>query len=211
MDEGRAVNNKNKQSSESPEKPRRGFWRWLWKRPERWFLLGIPAGGLLLFVIGILFTVFVLRGQLRFTESQDFCTSCHEMQIPYAELKNSFHYSNEFGIRATCADCHLPPDLGPDLLAHFGARTDVWGHITGIIDTPAKFEAHKLDMAKRVWAELKANDSATCRKCHSYEAMALDKQGHSAAKHHSPEYLAKTHKTCIDCHKGVAHELPKEM
>lgn len=202
---------KNKDTSESPEKPRGRFWHWLWRPSHRWYLLGLPLGGLLAFLIGIGFTVGVLRPQLRFTESQDFCTSCHEMQTPFDQLKHSFHYTNEFGIRVTCADCHLPPELGASLVAHFDARVDVWGHLTGIIDTPDKFEKNKLRMAEVVWKDLKDSDSSSCRKCHSYAAMALDKQSHSAATHHSPEYLAKTHKTCIDCHKGVAHELPKDM
>ena len=68
-----------------------------------------------------------------------------------------------------------------------------------------------LGLAKIVWADLKSQNSAPCRKCHSFAAMALDKQSREAAKHHSPEYIARTHKTCIDCHKGVAHELPQEM
>lgn len=201
---------KNK-SSESAPQPRRGFLHWLWRRPQRWYLLGVPAGAILAFILGIAFTVGVLRPQLRFTESEEFCTSCHEMQIPYDQLKHSFHYTNEFGIRVTCADCHLPPTLGASLLAHFDARVDVWGHITGVIDTPAKFEANKLRMAKIVWADLKRMNSATCRRCHSYAAMALDKQSHEAAIHHSPAYIKKTGKTCIDCHKGVAHELPQTM
>ena len=96
-------------------------------------------------------------------------------------------------------------------MAHFDARVDVWGHLMGTIDTPEKFEQNKLRMAKSVWADLKSQNSAPCRKCHSFAAMALDKQSREAAKHHSPEYIARTHKTCIDCHKGVAHELPQEM
>ncbi len=197
--------------SESAPPPRRGFWHWLWKPPERWYLLGIPAGALIFFLIGVVFVVFVLRPQLTFTESQEFCTSCHEMQIPFEQLQHSPHWSNEFGIRATCADCHLPPQLGPSLVAHFDARVDVWAHLTGRIDTPAKFEQNKLRMAEVVWKDLKNMDSATCRRCHSFEAMALNEQSHEAAKHHSPEYIAKTGKTCIDCHKGVAHELPQAM
>ncbi len=187
------------------------FWHWMWRPPERWWLLGVPSGALILFLIGIIFTVSVLRPQMRFTESQDFCTSCHEMEIPYAQLKHSFHFYNEFGIRPTCADCHLPPRLGPRLLAHFAARADVWSHLTGKIDTPEKFAAYKMQMAKIVWADLKAQDSAPCKRCHNYDAMALEKQSHSAQVHHSKKYREKTGKTCIDCHKGVAHELPDGM
>jgi nitrate/TMAO reductase-like tetraheme cytochrome c subunit len=202
----------DEQQPAEPSKPsRHGFWHWLWQPPKRWYLLGIPAGAVLVFLLGIGFTIGILRAQLRFTESQEFCTSCHEMQTPFDQLQHSFHYSNEFGIRATCADCHLPPTLGADLLAHFAARADLWGHITGVIDTPEKFEQNKLRMAQSVWKEMKESNSASCRKCHSFAAMALDKQDPIAAKRHSAEYIAKTGKTCIDCHKGVAHILPQGM
>lgn len=200
----------NNDNSGSAPKKSGGFWHWLWKPPERWYLLGVPAGALIFFLLGVLFVIFVLRPQLRFTESQEFCISCHEMREPYAQLQHSFHWSNEFGIRVTCADCHLPPELGPSLVAHFDARVDVWNHLMGTIDTPAKFQKNKLRMAKIVWKDLKSMNSATCRKCHSFAAMALSKQSREAARHHSPAYIAKTHKTCIDCHKGVAHELPQE-
>ncbi len=200
-----------KEPSESAPPPRRGIWHWLWRPPERWYLLGIPAGALLFFLVGIVFVVFVLRPQLTFTESQEFCTSCLEMDEPFNQLQQSPHWSNQFGIRATCADCHLPPTLGASLVAHFDARVDVWAHLTGRIDTPEKFAKNKLRMAEVVWKDLKNMDSVTCRKCHSFAAMALDQQSREAAKHHSPEYIAKTGKTCIDCHKGVAHTLPDAM
>lgn len=203
---------KGKPSNGNLPEPRTGFRQWLWKRPNRWYLLGIPIGGILMFVFGIVFSAGVVGPALNFSETLQFCGStCHEMSIPLEQLKHSVHYSNEFGVRAICSDCHVPPGLVPRIMRHLQATGELWAHITGVVDTPAKFEQHKLALAQKVWKELKANNSATCRRCHSFEAMALDKQGHSAAKHHSAEYIAKSGKTCIDCHKGVAHDLPKDM
>lgn len=186
----------------------RGFGAWLWQRPRRWFLLGIPAGGALAFLVGIGFSG-AFAGGVQFASTLGFCTSCHEMSTPYEELQKSVHFSNEFGIRATCANCHVPPSFLPGLMRHMEASVEVWGHLTGKLATPAKYEALRLEMAQTIWAELKANDSAECRSCHTQAAMALDKQDPIAAKRHSPDYLAKTGKTCIDCHKGVAHTLPE--
>lgn len=84
-------------------------------------------------------------------------------------------------------------------------------HFLGKIDTAEKFEAHKLELAERVWARLKATDSRECRNCHSYEVMALEMQDRQAQRRHSLEYREASGKTCIDCHKGVAHELPEGM
>jgi nitrate/TMAO reductase-like tetraheme cytochrome c subunit len=82
----------------------------------------------------------------------------------------------------------------------------VWGHLVREIDTPAKYEAHRLQMAQTVWKELHGNDSAECRSCHSAAAMAFDQQPAAAAAAHST--LTASGMTCIDCHQGIAHTLP---
>jgi cytochrome c-type protein NapC len=79
----------------------------------------------------------------------------------------------------------------------------------GTIDTREKFVAHRLELAKDVWATMKETDSRECRNCHSYVYMDLEKQDKAAQRKHSPEYIAENKKTCIDCHKGIAHEMPE--
>ena len=187
----------------SPESTPNGFAAWLWRRPQRWFFLGIPAGGLVAFIAGIGFTGSFIGG-LKNTET--FCTSCHEMRTPFQEYTHSVHYSNVYGIQASCGNCHVPPTFLPGLARHIQASTEVWGHLTGELNTPAKYESHRLALAQKIWAELKANDSAECRSCHTPAAMAFAQQPQAAARAH--ESLAKSGMTCIDCHRGVAHSLP---
>jgi nitrate/TMAO reductase-like tetraheme cytochrome c subunit len=183
----------------------RGIGAWLWRRPQRWFLLGIPAGGVLAFCVGVGFTGGFFGG-LEYASTEKFCTSCHEMDQPAQELSHSVHFNNAIGIRASCADCHVPPAFIPGLIRHIEASREVAGHLLGELSTPAKYEAHRLELAKKVWAELKANDSAECRSCHTVAAMALAQQPAAAASSHRS--LATSGMTCIDCHKGVAHTLP---
>ena len=190
----------------SPDPRQKGLAAWLWRRPQRWFLLGIPAGGLLAFLVGIGFAGSFVAG-LKFAETDSFCTSCHEMNTPFQEYTHSVHYSNPFGIRASCGNCHVPPAFLPGLLRHIQAYAEVWGHLRGELDTPAKYEAHRLQLAQKIWKELKANDSAECRSCHTPAAMAFAQQPPEAASAH--QSLAKSGMTCIDCHTGVAHTLPK--
>jgi nitrate/TMAO reductase-like tetraheme cytochrome c subunit len=190
----------------SPQPAHRGFGAWLWQRPQRWFLLGIPVGGLIAFLLGIAFTGGFL-GSLKLAETDKFCTSCHEMNTPFQELAGSVHYSNVFGIQASCGNCHVPPKFIPGLWRHIQAYAEVWGHMKGELDTPAKYEAHRLQLAQKIWKELKANDSAECRGCHTPAAMAFSKQPVEAASAH--QSLAKDGMTCIDCHRGVAHTLPR--
>jgi nitrate/TMAO reductase-like tetraheme cytochrome c subunit len=188
----------------SPQ-PVGGIAAWLWRRPQRWFLLGIPAGGLIAFIIGVVVTGGFVGG-LKFAETNAFCTSCHEMNTAAQELKQSVHSSNEFGIQAGCGNCHVPPAFLPGLWRHIQAYKELWGHLRGELDTPAKYEAMRMALAQKIWDELKANDSAECRSCHTPAAMAFAKQPPAAAEAH--QSLAKSGMTCIDCHQGVAHTLP---
>jgi len=190
----------------SPEPTHRGFAAWLWRRPQRWFLLGIPAGGLLAFIVGIGFSGSFVAA-LKYAETDKFCTSCHEMNTPFQEYTHSVHYSNAFGIQASCGNCHVPPAFVAGLVRHIQAYAEVWGHMTGELNTPAKYEAHRLQLAQKIWSELKANDSAECRSCHTPAAMAFAQQPAEAASAH--QSLAKSGMTCIDCHRGVAHTLPQ--
>ena len=87
------------------------------------------------------------------------------------------------------------------------ASKEVYGHIFGTIDTQEKFRDMRLELARHEWARLKANDSLECRNCHQYASMDFTRQSVRAQQMHST-YLSNKEKTCIDCHKGIAHRLP---
>ncbi len=139
--------------------------------------------------------------------SNSFCLSCHEMATNGEEYSHTIHYANRSGVRADCADCHIPKPFVERVVHMVVASRDVFGHVMGTIDTPEKFEAHRYAMAQRVWAEMSANRSESCRSCHSLDAMDQSKQSAEAIKTmHAPEAADKT---CIDCHRGIAHHLPR--
>jgi cytochrome c-type protein NapC len=81
------------------------------------------------------------------------------------------------------------------------------GPFFGSISTRQKFETNRLELAQHEWARLKANDSLECRNCHSAPAMDFTRQSPRAQRIHA-EFLVTGERTCIDCHKGIAHELP---
>lgn len=200
------MNDKNEEKGEGrPD----GFWAKLWRQPRKWFLFGIPAGAVLALVVGVLGTT-AFQATLHATNTTEFCVSCHEMgSFIYPEYKESVHYQNAAGVRAGCPDCHVPKEFWPKMYRKMQATfKELPNHFLGKIDTREEFEAHRAEMAEIVWARLRANDSATCRTCHSYEAMALDMQDRYAKRKHSEKYREATGKTCIDCHSGIAHELP---
>ena len=163
----------------------------------------IAAGGA---VLGVLFCGGLYAG-LDYTDQLEFCVSCHEMKATsFAEYSKTIHYQNASGVRAVCADCHVPRELLPKLVAKVVAGNDLLQHVLGTIDTPEKFEAQRLRMAKIVWARLQADDSRECRSCHSYQAMDFHKQTADAVAKMQP--ASTTGDTCISCHKGIAHHLP---
>ena len=145
---------------------------------------------------------------MHYTSSTEFCVSCHTMQIPYEEYEGSIHFSNTKGIRAECSDCHIPSDPIDYVITKIRASKDIYHEfVTGKIDTEEKYEEHRMAMAETVWAQLRENDSATCRSCHTFDAMDSYEQSEDAAKMHA--YAQENNQTCIDCHKGVAHFAPE--
>lgn len=166
-----------------------------------------------LLVVGFFSGIFFWGGfntTMEATNTLDFCIGCHEMRDNvYVEYKKTIHYSNRTGVRAVCSDCHVPKDWTHKMMRKIQASKEVWGKITGIIDTPEKFEAHRLQLAENEWARMKGSDSRECRNCHSFDAMDTEKQKLRGAKMHKIAQDEK--KTCIDCHKGIAHRKPKGM
>ncbi len=96
----------------------------------------------------------------------------------------------------------------PKMIAKVMAAKDVYHEILGTIDTKEKFEDYRWTMANRVWEKMKSTDSRECRNCHSFDTMDLAEQDRSARKRHGR--AEDEGKTCIDCHKGIAHEEPDE-
>ncbi len=142
------------------------------------------------------------------TNTMEFCTSCHEMRDNvYAEYRKSAHYSNPSGVRAVCSDCHVPKEWTAKLWRKIQATNELFHHLRGTIDTPEKFNERRAQLAEHVWATMKANDSRECRNCHSWEAMDFHKQT-QRSREKMEEGRAKG-QTCIECHKGVAHTLPR--
>jgi cytochrome c-type protein NapC len=87
------------------------------------------------------------------------------------------------------------------------ASKEVWGKIFGTISTREKFLDKRLELAEHEWTRMKANDSLECRNCHSFESMDFTRQSPRAQNAHQ-RFLGTGEKTCIDCHKGIAHQLP---
>ncbi|WP_274653650.1 MULTISPECIES: cytochrome c3 family protein [Halocynthiibacter] len=175
------------------------------RRPSVHYSLGfLTIGG---FVMGVIFWGG-FNTALEVTNTEKFCVSCHEMRDNvFQELKPTIHYTNRSGVRATCPDCHVPHDWTNKIARKMQASKEVWGKIFGTINTREKFLEHRLKLAQNEWARLEANNSLECRNCHSPDSMDITRQSKRAAEAHE-RFLFTGEKTCINCHKGIAHELP---
>lgn len=175
-----------------------------------WLRLSSPSkaavGVVLLmgFVGGLLFWGAFNTG-MEATNSEEFCSGCHAPIV--AEIQETIHYSNRSGVRAICSDCHVPHEWTDKIVRKVQASKELVAHFIGTIDTPEKFQARRAHLAEREWARLKKNDSLECRNCHQFNYMDFSEQSSRAAKQHSTA-LASGDKTCVDCHKGIAHNLP---
>ena len=187
--------------------PCTGFACRLWnafKRPSVKYSLGT------LLVVGFVSGIIFWGGfntAMEMTNTEEFCISCHEMNDNvYQEYKNTIHYSNRTGVRATCPDCHVPKEWHHKVVRKIQATNELLHKALGTIDTREKFLNHRLELAKHVWRAMEKTDSRECRNCHNYDFMDFTEQGRRAIAQHSQGL--EEGKTCIDCHKGIAHELP---
>jgi cytochrome c-type protein NapC len=180
------------------------FWRTLTSPASTLSLGFLTLGG---FLSGVVFWGG-FNTALEVTNTEQFCISCHEMHDNlYEELKRTVHFTNRSGVRATCPDCHVPHEWTHKIARKMQASKEVWGHLFGTIDTRTKFEEHRRELAEHEWARLKANNSLECRNCHSADSMDITRQGARAQRVHQ-QFLFSGERTCIDCHKGIAHRLP---
>lgn len=147
---------------------------------------------------------------LQLTSTNDFCLTCHEMQPFYDEYVGTTHHANAAGVRASCADCHLPQHswLAYTLAKAEAGAHDVWAHVVRGLDTPEKLLGRRGRLAERVWAEMRADGSRACKNCHGAAAMDFAAQSETAAAVHR-RVLDGGGRTCIDCHRGLAHALPQ--
>jgi cytochrome c-type protein NapC len=173
---------------------------WAFARTRQFWILFIAFTGGILFWGGF-------NTAMEWTNREAFCISCHEMEKNvYVEYRNTIHYQNRTGVRATCPDCHVPKEWGPKMIRKIQASNEVLHKILGTIDTPEKFNAKRAVLAQHEWDRMKRNDSQECRNCHNFSYMDYAEQNVRASTRHQVAFTAG--QTCIDCHKGIAHMLP---
>lgn len=177
---------------------------------SRKVLFGATIGAALFFmVVGVVFWGG-FNTVMEATNTMTFCISCHEMEENvYQEYTHTIHYTNRSGVRATCSNCHVPDPWVHKMVRKIQASNEVLHKVLGTIDTPEKFDQHRLRLARNVWKAMKATDSRECRNCHDWDSMNPENQQQRSAKQHI--FAMKEGQTCIDCHKGIAHKKTHDL
>ncbi len=172
---------------------------------SRKVMFGTTLGASLFFmIVGVIFWGG-FNTSMEVTNTMDFCISCHEMEENvYKEYQKTIHYTNRSGVRATCSDCHVPRPWIHKVVRKIQASNEVLHKVLGSIDTPEKFDAKRLKLAKNVWRGMKNTDSRECRNCHNFDSMKPEDQKKRSRKQHAAGM--EDGSTCIDCHKGIAHK-----
>ncbi len=170
-------------------------------RINGWLLVALLVAAVVVGAGGIVGSVAFNRH----TSTDAFCTSCHAMALqaddPY--YQHSAHFANAEGVRASCADCHIPTtNWFVETYTHVSSGTrDVFANFTHNFNDPKVWAAHRTEMAKQVRAQMHAQDSITCRDCHEADAIHPTSDAGRAA--HAMLHQGKV--TCVDCHSNLVH------
>jgi nitrate/TMAO reductase-like tetraheme cytochrome c subunit len=165
----------------------------------------------LLIVLLIVGAVFGAGGMIasiafnRYTSTDAFCTSCHTMAFqaddPY--FQHSVHRSNNEGVRPSCGDCHIPKtNWFVETYTHVSSGLrDVYAESTKNLSDPKVWEARRIELAQEVQADMRSQDSVTCRSCH--DVNAIHPPSEDGQKAHA--LLRQGGVTCVDCHTNLVH------
>jgi nitrate/TMAO reductase-like tetraheme cytochrome c subunit len=155
---------------------------------------------------GIGFILFLTEFD-HYTGSEEFCTTCHSMELAAEPYRESAHYKPASGVRASCGDCHVSEGVFAATWDHFIGTKDLMRQIFGAdYDDPVVNALHlpEAAFAARNW--FKDRDSATCKRCHVKEAIFGERP--DTLQIHLEDAKAKS---CIECHYNLVHrKVPDE-
>jgi nitrate/TMAO reductase-like tetraheme cytochrome c subunit len=163
---------------------------------SRYTLLTLFAGGLA--GIGFLLLLTDLNDHLN---TEEFCTSCHSMELVAEPYRTSPHYRPTSGVRAVCGDCHVSEGIMAATWDHIKGGKDLFKQLFGPdYDDPVINALHLPEAAFSARQWFLETDSATCKRCHVKEAI-FGWQPDTILIHSED---AKE-KTCIECHYNLVH------
>lgn len=153
---------------------------------------------------GIAFILILIEFD-HFTSSEQFCTTCHSMNMAAEPYRQSVHYNSASGVRASCGDCHVSEGVFAATWDHFIGGKDLVNQIKGAVIGPNYDDPviHALLLPEAAFAAREwfiENDSATCKRCHNKQAIMGSRVGTEAV--HKEDAQGKN---CVECHINLVH------
>lgn len=184
-------------------------WRALFKPSAKYSVLALLVVGIVIGAIGF----FATQQTLHATSTNAFCMTCHAGHSLEQEVLQSPHGANSAGIVVQCQQCHIPQEPFAYLMKKIVVSKDIIGFMTiDGFETQDWLETNRKQQAELARDFLRSIDSSTCQNCHNriYENPSPEMKK-MAVRMHAMNFKkpADKRKTCVDCHRGVAHPYPK--
>lgn len=147
------------------------------------------------------------------SSSDKFCgTTCHSMVWASAAYRQSTHYINNVGVRASCGDCHIPYDSGHATAVEYvklllfkadrGAK-DFWYESQKSIATKEEWEKRHPALSENFENYLTQHNYITCRGCHSLLSFG-GPNSHMKLVIHQGMVKSDSY-NCLQCHANIGH------
>ena len=145
-----------------------------------------------------LFLMFAGNKAVKYTSSDEYCSSCHVHPHAEQSWKLSTHHNTKSGVVVHCVECHLPPEGHGYMMtkAKLGLK-DLYGYWFKDSSEYKWPEKRKLENAK------KYINTASCVKCHqNLFPKTLSVEGENA---HLSYVSNPSEVNCLNCHLNVGH------
>ncbi|WP_394129378.1 NapC/NirT family cytochrome c [Shewanella maritima] len=185
-------------------------WRALFKPSAKYSIIVLLLIGVVMGVVGY----FATQQTLHATSTDDFCMTCHSNHSLKDEVLASAHGGGRAGVTVQCQDCHLPHGPVDYLVKKIIVSKDLYGFLTiDGFNTQEWLDENRKEQADLALKYFHATDSANCTHCHTriYENQPEEMSRMAKRMHErNANQEGDKRKTCVDCHKGVAHPYPKK-
>jgi cytochrome c-type protein NapC len=175
------------------------------KRYKKRVIIPLLIVGAVIAIIILPFISWLITDEsITATSDAQFCVSCHSME-PFEKAHEADVHGgqNDHGVRATCAQCHLPHDSSFNYM-YTKARTGLHDLYVERLGDPENIDWQ----AKRAHREEWVYDSG-CLTCHT-NLQEATMATNDALIAHKAYFLGTTEDQCVTCHEHVGHyELSK--
>ncbi|MBD1390266.1 NapC/NirT family cytochrome c [Neiella sp. HB171785] len=144
-------------------------------------------------------------------QQNDTCLNCHEETATHNQWRQGVHAQQQVTC-VTCHDVHSEQDLVANhsqqievcSVCHKTQKDGIHNLTDKLADNPGCTHCHNPHANPDPVVMMLANRSEGCRSCHDLQKLQDDPAVTAKAKSYH-RVMANEDRTCVDCHRGVAH------